>query len=267
MSRGAGTTAITFSIRWWSSRTWATGSTSVRRGTCPVRVGTAGRGRAHRPQQPRLARGGGLRHGSRRDDPPGQASAPCRRDRRRFRRRGAALRGLGRCGTSRCRIRTDASAIGADIPVCAGSAPARMRGIGEVLDPLPPIPPLWLVLANPGVEVPTGPVFRALAAPTTRRCRSLTGPMRTACCAGSPIRGTTWSPPPCALVPEVGNVLDALAATDGCRLARMSGSGGTCFGLFTEEAAAERAAERHAAGRRMVGRARACPARRALKIS
>ena len=40
--------------------------------------------------------------------------------------------------------------IGADIPVCAASAPARMRGIGDMLDPVPPIPPLWLVLANPG---------------------------------------------------------------------------------------------------------------------
>ena len=47
-----------------------------------------------------------------------------------------------------------------------------------------------------------------------------------------------------ALVPEVGTVLDALGATDGCRLARMSGSGGTCLGVFTEAEAA-RAAARH----------------------
>jgi 4-diphosphocytidyl-2-C-methyl-D-erythritol kinase len=72
-------------------------------------------------------------------------------------------------------------AIGADIPVCVACAPARMRGIGDILDPVPPIPPLWLVLTNPGVEVPTGPVFKALAASKTPRCPSRNGPMPNGC--------------------------------------------------------------------------------------
>jgi 4-diphosphocytidyl-2-C-methyl-D-erythritol kinase len=58
------------------------------------------------------------------------------------------------------------------MPVCAAATPARMRGIGDILHPVPPMPPLWLVLAEPGVEVPTGPVFKALG---TGRKRPLAG--------------------------------------------------------------------------------------------
>lgn len=157
---------------------------------------------------------------------------------------GAALRGLSALWDAPLPAMPDLLAIGADIPVCLGSRPARMRGIGEVLDPLPPIPPLWFVLVNPGVEVPTGPVFRALSGvdnppmpePDWSDAESLLdwlGETR-----------NDLEPAACALVPEVRAVLDALAAEPGCRLARMSGSGGTCFGLFTEEAEAEGAAER-----------------------
>jgi len=157
---------------------------------------------------------------------------------------GAALRGLSELWNVALPNVDTLLTIGADIPVCAASAPARMRGIGDVLDPVPPIPPLWLVLVNPGVEVRTGPVFRALA--TTDN---------------PPLPQPGWSdaegllrwladtrndlePAAMALVPEVGEVLTALAATHGCRFSRMSGSGGTCFGMFTEAEAA-RAAARH----------------------
>jgi 4-diphosphocytidyl-2-C-methyl-D-erythritol kinase len=151
---------------------------------------------------------------------------------------GATLRGLSELWRMPLPDSDTLLAIGADIPVCAASAPARMRGIGDILDPVPPIPPLWLVLANPGVEVPTGPVFKALA--------STDNP---------PLPEPDWSdaegllrwlaatrndlePAALSLVPEVGEVLTALAATDGCWLARMSGSGGTCFGVFTGAEAA-----------------------------
>jgi len=137
-------------------------------------------------------------------------------------------------------------ALGADVPVCLFGRPARMSGIGEEVAPLPPLPPLWIVLANPGVEVPTGPVFKALA-------RADNPPL-------PPIPAGGWrdaadlvawlcqtrndlEPPARAQLPEIGRVIDHLNAQPGCLLARMSGSGGTCFGLFDRaDAAADAAA-------------------------
>jgi 4-diphosphocytidyl-2-C-methyl-D-erythritol kinase len=157
---------------------------------------------------------------------------------------GAALRGLASLwGVEMPRL--DALlAIGADIPVCVASAPARMRGIGDVLDPVPPIPPLWLVLVNPGVETPTGAVFKALDSVDN-------APMPAPCWSDAE-RLLEWlaltrndlEPAATSLVPAVRDALAALDATDGCRLARMSGSGATCFGIFVDEARARAAAER-----------------------
>jgi len=157
---------------------------------------------------------------------------------------GAALRGLAELWRVPLPAPDALLDIGADIPVCAASAPARMRGIGDMLDPVPPIPPLWLVLANPGVEVPTGPVFRALASTDNPPLpepdwSDAEGLLRWLADTRNDLEHAVM-----ALVPEVGTVLDALGATDGCRLARMSGSGGTCLGVFTEAEAA-RAAARH----------------------
>jgi 4-diphosphocytidyl-2-C-methyl-D-erythritol kinase len=104
---------------------------------------------------------------------------------------GAALRGLVELWDVAPPGLDALLAIGADTPVCAACAPARMRGIGDILDPVPPIPPLWLVLANPGVEVPTGPVFKALASVENAPMPSRNGPMRTACCDGLPGPGMT----------------------------------------------------------------------------
>jgi 4-diphosphocytidyl-2-C-methyl-D-erythritol kinase len=75
---------------------------------------------------------------------------------------GAALCGLSELWDMPIPDRHALLSIGADIPVCVASKPARMRGIGDVLDPVPRIPPLWAVLVNPGIGVPTGPVFKAL---------------------------------------------------------------------------------------------------------
>lgn len=133
-------------------------------------------------------------------------------------------------------------ALGADVPVCLHGRPCRMRGIGEVIDPVPKLPALWIVLVNPGVEVPTGPVFKtlqsvdnpALPAPAWTDAASL---LHWLCGARNDLE-----PPARALVPQIGTVLDHLNAQPGCGLARMSGSGGTCFGLFTHPGAAHDAA-------------------------
>lgn len=142
----------------------------------------------------------------------------------------------------------DAAAVlslGADLPACLVGYPLRMTGIGERLAPLSPLPPLWAVLVNPRVAVDTGAVYRALS----RRDGSGV--------AAQPARGDAqatlaWlrglrndlEPPARAIAPVIGDVIARLAGCDGCGLARMSGSGATCFGLFTDPDAATRAAGR-----------------------
>lgn len=132
--------------------------------------------------------------------------------------------------------------LGADLPVCLRSRPARMRGIGERLVDLP-FPESPLLLVNPGVEVPTGAVFSALATPDNP-------PM--------PERLPNWTDvgdlarwlagqrndlelPARAIIPEITGVLAALRAEQGALIARMSGSGATCFALFADLAAARSA--------------------------
>jgi 4-diphosphocytidyl-2-C-methyl-D-erythritol kinase len=141
-------------------------------------------------------------------------------------------------------------ALGADVPVCLAGRPARMSGIGGALAPLPPLPPCWLVLANPGVAVPTGAVFGGLA----RRDNPPLPPLPAAGFADAAALagwlGTARNDleaPALAAAPEIGAVRDALAALPGVLLARMSGSGATCFGLVADEAAARAGAARLAA--------------------
>ena len=134
--------------------------------------------------------------------------------------------------------------LGADLPACLAGHPLRMTGIGERIAPLAPLPPLWAVLANPRVAVDTGAVYRGLS----RRDGTGVSPQ--------PARGDAratldWlrglrndlQRPACAIAPVIDDVLALLAGCDGCDLARMSGSGATCFGLFTDPDAARRAAD------------------------
>ncbi len=135
--------------------------------------------------------------------------------------------------------------LGADVPVCLGGRPARMQGIGEKVEPLSGLPNFWLVLANPGVDVPTAAVFAALA----RRDNAPLPPLprlADAAALGHWLAAETRNDleePARACAPVIADVIDMLAAQPGCRLARMSGSGATCFGLFDGEAAAEAAAQ------------------------
>ncbi len=130
--------------------------------------------------------------------------------------------------------------LGADVPVCLRGRPARMRGIGEVLEDLPPLPPLWCVLVNPRVACPTGAVYGGLAQAANP---GLPAPPAAFADAGALIdwlRQTRndLEAPARALAPAVARAAEAVAATPGCALARMSGSGATVFGLFAAEAAA-----------------------------
>lgn len=135
-------------------------------------------------------------------------------------------------------------ALGADVPVCLAGRPVRMTGIGEGLAPLPALPEAWLVLANPGVAVSTPAIFRALAradnAPLPRDLPRLRTPAELA--AFLAMQRNDLEPPAVTLEPVIGRVKAALTAQAGCLMARMSGSGATCFGLFADPLSANAAA-------------------------
>ena len=159
----------------------------------------------------------------------------------------ATLRGLARAlalDWPADRLRELGQEIGADVPVCVWSRPARLRGIGERLDPVRGLPDLPLVLVNPGIGLATAEVFEALD-------------------PGRPPIGRTPFPPHPSLVrlavwllesrneleraasrlaPGIEDVLERLRSEPDCLVARMSGSGATCFGLFTDSGTAEAAA-------------------------
>ncbi len=134
--------------------------------------------------------------------------------------------------------------LGADVPVCLPSRPARMGGVGEALSPAPALPVFGMALVNPGVAVATPEVFRA----RTGGFSPLAGlpggwPDAAAMARDLAGLGNDLQPPAVALRPVIGEVLAALRATPGCLLARMSGSGATCFGVYADAAAAAAAAD------------------------
>lgn len=148
----------------------------------------------------------------------------------------------------------EALPLGADIPVClAAPAPQRMRGIGEDLSPAPGLPPMWLVLVNPGVAMPTPAVFRAYDARPAPVARSLAPPPAGLDFAGfanwlagqgndlASVLNDAEGP---AHVPQIGAILGLLRADPACAGAQMSGSGSTCWGLFEAPEAAQAAAAR-----------------------
>ena len=150
------------------------------------------------------------------------------------------------------RLMQAAQATGADVPVCLDPKPRLMRGVGDVLsDPLD-LPRLFAVLVNPGIAVSTRDVFAALnlaSRPTSGGAPS-PSPLVLQGWGGKPTAFVTalakdrndLEAPAIALEPAIAEVLSVLHELPGCRLARMSGSGATCFGLFPTNAAATAAA-------------------------
>ncbi len=134
--------------------------------------------------------------------------------------------------------------LGADIPVCLWGEPAVMRGIGEEIAPLAALPDFALLLANPGAAVSTGAIFAARQGSYSSPCRL---PDRFidfgTLLAWLAENANDLEQPARQLCPAVGEVLDALGRIEDCHLARMSGSGATCFGLFQTLSDAEAAAE------------------------
>ena len=141
--------------------------------------------------------------------------------------------------------------LGADVPVCLHGRAVRMRGIGERLTPAALPAGLGVVLANPGVAVPTGEVFARLAAMRHTTGQTEAGGLpddipteERAFLACLQRLRNDLEPPALEIAPAVAACLQALRALPGALLARMSGSGATCFALFAHEEAARHAAEK-----------------------
>lgn len=138
-----------------------------------------------------------------------------------------------------------ALSLGADVPVCLAARPALMGGIGETLAPVAPLPPVWVVLVNPGIALATPAVFKArhgaftsAPAPWPSSALADADALATALAA----RHNDLTAPAVGLAPVIAEVLAELAAQPGCLLARMSGSGATSFALFATGPEAEAAA-------------------------
>jgi len=136
------------------------------------------------------------------------------------------------------------STLGADVPVCLDCKAARLRGIGEILDPVPPMPEIPLILVHPGKPCPTAQVFARFAS-DFRQPESLPEKLETLDDLSAYLKTKTNDlfGPACGVVPEIENVQRAIEYQAGCRLARMSGAGATCFGLFETEKHARDAAK------------------------
>ena len=152
------------------------------------------------------------------------------------------------------RLLAVALATGADVPVCLASRACDMTGVGDTLTPLS-LPIIPCVMINPCVPVPTKDVFTALGLRNGELLVSAT----------DVFRGTDWpeagasvedwvevlaasandlEAPAMRIQPVIGEVISALNATNGAWLARMSGSGATCFAIYENTVEAGRAAEK-----------------------
>lgn len=141
------------------------------------------------------------------------------------------------------RLAAIALPLGADVPVCLASRPARMGGIGDVLAPAPLLPRFGLVLANPGLPLATPAVFAARTGPFDTLADLPAGwetPQAMARDLARLRNGLEAAAR--ALCPPLDIVLDSLATLPGALLARLSGSGPTGFALFAGAEEADDAA-------------------------
>ncbi|MBC7478513.1 MAG: 4-(cytidine 5'-diphospho)-2-C-methyl-D-erythritol kinase, partial [Pseudorhodobacter sp.] len=128
--------------------------------------------------------------------------------------------------------------LGADVPVCLHGQAATMQGIGEHITPAT-LPPLWAVLANPGMPVATAQVFSALE----HRENAALPPIAEPFLPWLQAQRNDLQAAASRLAPVIATTLQALTRLPGCQLARMSGSGATCFALFAGPDQSQTAAE------------------------
>ncbi len=164
----------------------------------------------------------------------------------------AALRLLARLNDlplSHSALREAARLTGADVPVCLEPRARMMRGAGEELGPPLDLPRLFAVLVNPRVPVETPAVFKALGLQPGQDLRGTDHPDMAGAPSGSLLDSlkaarNDLEAPAMSLQPIIGEALGLMRRTGNCRLARMSGSGATVFGLYDDCEAAAEAAKR-----------------------
>jgi 4-diphosphocytidyl-2-C-methyl-D-erythritol kinase len=128
-----------------------------------------------------------------------------------------------------------ALSLGADVPVCLGQQPSRMRGIGEIVEPVPGLPECGIVLVNPGEAVSTPDVFRKMVRRNNRPLPDMPATFTTLSGFLDYLEGTRNDMQEAAaqVCPAINQVIGVLEGENLVRMARMSGSGATCFGLCT----------------------------------
>ena len=159
----------------------------------------------------------------------------------------AALRGLARLwgiDPLSPQVLGVAARLGADIPACVAGRACYMGGIGTELAPAPDLPEAGLLLVNPGVGLSTPSVYKARQGSFTPAARFDAPPADAdTLVALLAERRNDLTAPAVSLLPVIGEVLIAIGDLPGCKLAQMSGSGATCFGVFADVGAAKRAGE------------------------
>lgn len=161
-----------------------------------------------------------------------------------------ALRALWQLSIDDAGLFALAARLGADVPVCLAARPSFISGIGDRITPAPPLPPFALLLVNPGQALSTAAVFESRQnsySPSRPWQQGITQTVELIQALAR--RRNDLEAAARRLAPVVGDVIEALNALPQCRLARMSGSGATCFGLFDSLANARAAAEELAAAR------------------
>lgn len=160
----------------------------------------------------------------------------------------AALRLLARLNglpLSHPSLREAARLTGADVPVCLEPKARMMRGVGEELGPALDLPRLFAVLVNPRVPVETPAVFKALGLQPGQALAGAKHPPLEAASLLETLKTARndLEAPALKVQPVIGEALGLVSGADGCRLARMSGSGATVFGLYDDCKAAAAAAK------------------------
>jgi 4-diphosphocytidyl-2-C-methyl-D-erythritol kinase len=153
-----------------------------------------------------------------------------------------ALLRLSGHSPSEAELRALALSLGADVPVCLTQRSCRMRGIGEKIDYLENFGPHQAVLVNPGEALSTVEVFRGMGLAKGQKSGAAIAEFLSVKDCRNDMTASAK-----AILPAIGLALDALASQPGITVARMSGSGATCFGLFETAAQAEAAAQAIAA--------------------
>lgn len=133
-------------------------------------------------------------------------------------------------------------ALGSDIPGCLAARSIFVSGTGDRIEPTPALPAADMLLVNPGVQLSTKSVFEARKGGFSPEARFDKAPRDVRDLADLlETRTNDLTDPAIRLSPVIEEVLAAIESAPGCRLARMSGSGATCFGLFDDAETAIRA--------------------------